>query len=263
MHKVYLIIFVFAFVTQPVLGQSVHTDKLSVQTAEDLYIIHAKLTDKSTGKGIAGQRAFVSIPGPGFEMRTTMSDSAGNLRFLMKGIEGRAQLIFQYNSTENGNYNFEFGDSFATRSPLEKYTGADRPLRDMLPFYGKADKEYYLDDYTRFPTMEEVLIEYVAEVRVRKTRKQFNLSVLNTPFNIYFDDDPLILIDGVPVFDLNLLMALDPLKIKKIDVVARKYYFGSLRCSGIISFFSYEGDLAGYTLPRQAEVRDIDQSKLK
>ena len=40
-------------------------------------------------------------------------------------------------------------------------------------------KSYLLDDYTRFTTMEEVMREYVAEVRVRKEAERFHFKVLN------------------------------------------------------------------------------------
>jgi hypothetical protein len=53
-------------------------------------------------------------------------------------------------------------------------------------------------------------------------------------------------------------MAIDPLKIRNIQVVSKKYYFGSKVLNGIVSFTSYDGDLAGYSIPHQAQVRDVN-----
>ncbi len=77
--------------------------------------------------------------------------------------------------------------------------------------------------------------EYVAEVRVRKQDNQVFYQVKNAPYNSYFENNPLILVDGVPVFDVNQLLSFDPLKVRKIDVVASKYYIGAMDYEGIVS----------------------------
>ena len=55
------------------------------------------------------------------------------------------------------------------------------PVEDTTPFYGKGDKTYFLDDYTRFATMEEVMREYVTEVLVRRSGSKFHFRVGNAP----------------------------------------------------------------------------------
>ena len=230
-----------------------------VQTMKDLYNIQAKLIDRSTGLPAAGKTGYVSVPGRVFEFRTATSDSLGNIIFLIKNFESARQLVFQTNVVTDSNLVFELNEPIAEKFVTEKYPARIKEVGDTLPFFGKADKDYLLDDYVRFPTMEEVLREFVAEVRVRKQRDKFRIEVLNVPYNLYFANEPLILIDGVPVFDTNILMAIDPLKIRNIQVVARKYYFGTKVLSGIVSFTSYDGDLAGYVIPRHAQVRDVNQ----
>ncbi|HEY4151210.1 MAG TPA: hypothetical protein VGM41_19870, partial [Chitinophagaceae bacterium] len=132
------------------------------------------------------------------------------------------------------------------------------PAADTTRFYGTPDKRYNLDDYTRFITMEEVMHEYVAEVKLRKQSGKFNFRVLNTAFKDYFDQDPLVLLDGVPVFDIDKIMAMDPLKIKQVDIMYRKYYFGGLSSDGIVSYKTYAGDLGGYPLDPNAVVVEYD-----
>jgi hypothetical protein len=119
---------------------------------------------------------------------------------------------------------------------------------DSLAFYGLPDKKYFLDDYTRFVTMEEVMREYVNEVRVRKNKDNFQFTVFDQPHNYYFENEPMVLLDGIPVFDINKIMAFDPLKMKKIEVVARRYYLDSVINEGIISYSTYKGDLGGFKL---------------
>ncbi|MFD2569973.1 hypothetical protein ACFSUS_04965 [Spirosoma soli] len=72
------------------------------------------------------------------------------------------------------------------------------------------------------------------------------LRVCNVPYKEIFTDNPLILLDGVPVYNTDRLMAFRPLKIKALDVVARRYFLGYSLLPGIISFKTYKGDLAGF-----------------
>jgi hypothetical protein len=44
------------------------------------------------------------------------------------------------------------------------------PALDSVAFYGKPDATYYLDNYVRFVTLEEVLREYVINMDVTKSR---------------------------------------------------------------------------------------------
>ena len=50
-------------------------------------------------------------------------------------------------------------------------------------------------------------------------------------------------------------MAFDPLKVKKLEVVARQYYLGRLTFSGIVSYTTYGGDLGGFQIdPKSATI---------
>jgi hypothetical protein len=131
-------------------------------------------------------------------------------------------------------------------------------LEDSTAFYGKPDRKYFLDDYTRFYTMEEVMREYVPEVRVRKQKEDFHFRVEDRVHKLYFNDDPLVLLDGVPVFNTNNIVAFDPLKIKKMEIVGRKFYSGALVTNGIVSYSTYEGDLGGFQLDPNAVILEYE-----
>jgi hypothetical protein len=256
MKLLHLILFHIILISQTA-AQDIMND-VPVETMRDLHTIRAKLVDRSTGKPAAGITGYVSVPGRVFEFRTAVSDSIGNIVFLVKNYLSARQLVFQTNVLTDSNVVFELNNPIAEKFNADQYPVRIKEVGDTLPFFGKSDKDYLLDDYVRFPTMEEVLREFVAEVRVRRQRDKYRLEVLNVPYKLFFENEPLILLDGVPVFDTNIMMAIDPLKIRNIQVVAKKYYFGSKVLSGIVSFTSYDGDLAGYQIPRQAQVRDVN-----
>jgi hypothetical protein len=141
----------------------------------------------------------------------------------------------------------------------------DAPLPvffDSLSFYGKADETYVLDDYTRFPVMEEVLREYVPGVMVRKNRDGFRFQMPNV-LTRKLIEDPMVLLDGVPVPDVDKIMAFDPMKVIKLEVVRRTFYNGLASFPGIVSFTTYDGDLGGFTLDEHYVTLDYDGLNLQ
>src|SRR5690606_39088721 len=92
---------------------------------------------------------------------------------------------------------------------------------DTLPFYGKAEYSYRMDDYKRFTTMEEVMREFVAPISVAIRGGKYYLSILDELYKRGYDENVMVLIDGIPLTDHNKIFSYDPLKVKKLDVVTR------------------------------------------
>lgn len=124
--------------------------------------------------------------------------------------------------------------------------------RNKVNFYQNPTSRYYLDEFTRFPVMEEVMREYVYGVFVRKENGVFVFKVIDDARNELMQDLPLILLDGVPVSNVDGIMNLDPLDIKRIDVIRRKYFYGNTFHSGIVAFYSYKSDFARYPIEAEA-----------
>ncbi|HTG54650.1 MAG TPA: hypothetical protein VL943_00185 [Niabella sp.] len=76
---------------------------------------------------------------------------------------------------------------------------------DSSAFWGKADFNYQLDNYTRFKMVEEVLREYVSLVNVRRRRDEVSLQVINPEQKQVFAGPPLNLLDGIPLSDFSKL----------------------------------------------------------
>mgnify|MGYP001627195429 CR=1 FL=1 len=115
-----------------------------------------------------------------------------------------------------------------------------------------ADKTYLLDDYTRFESVEVTLREYVPDVLVRKRGKKTVFKLLNNPLGSVFDNNPLLLIDAMPVFDSDQLAAFDPKKIKMLEVLSREFSFNLDKFEGVLSFSTFDNDFGGYEIPANA-----------
>jgi hypothetical protein len=114
-------------------------------------------------------------------------------------------------------------------------------------FYDNPDERYILDQFTRFPLMEEVFREIIKGVQLRKRKEEFHLSTLNSATKTFFNDDALILLDGTPMFNANKIMSIDPLLIESIDVITSRYVIGPTVFNGIIHLRSYKRDMAAVT----------------
>jgi hypothetical protein len=134
---------------------------------------------------------------------------------------------------------------------------------DTTSFFGRADEIFYLDDYTRFPVMEEVMREYVPGVLVRKRRDGFHFIVLDDVNKTAMRDTPMILVDGVPIFDADKIMNFDPRKIEKLEVVRRPFYLGPTTLSGIVSYTTYTGDFSAFPLDPKQVLIDYEGLQLQ
>jgi hypothetical protein len=111
--------------------------------------------------------------------------------------------------------------------------------------------------------MEEVLREYVILLLVQRRGGHFHIPVYDLANAQTFEEDPLILLDAVPVFDINKLMEIDPLKVRRLDVVHRRFFYGDASFDGILNWTTYKGDLGGYTLDPHATVVDYEGLELE
>lgn len=101
----------------------------------------------------------------------------------------------------------------------------------------------------QLPTLEEFIVELIPEIRIKKRRGQASMvmSGIHSDLVIY---EPLVLLDLVPVFDLNTFLNISYEDIQRIEVVNATYARGDMRFGGIISVFSRKGDLAGIDLQK-------------
>lgn len=123
-----------------------------------------------------------------------------------------------------------------------------KPFSSDSSFYGAPDFVLKLSDYVALPSVKEYFYELIPQVRVKHEGKRTALKVLGnySELAIY---EPLVLVDMVPVFDIDKVLALQPEKIERIEVVTVPYIRGDIVFGGIVSLFSKHGDLAGIDLP--------------
>ncbi|MGZ5134444.1 MAG: hypothetical protein ACXWCG_04820, partial [Flavitalea sp.] len=238
------------------------------------HVIHGKVTNTSTGLPGRDVIAYLSVPGSRVQLYSSKSDTDGQIRFYTSDFYGPNEILLQTDSRSDTTYRIELTNPFSevfSSGPLPFFKLSDElkdpliennvsvqiqnafsadkirqfyaPSVDSSAFYGKPDNLYILDEYIRFSTMEEVLREYVAEVLVRRQKENFRLMIANNRGELMLED-PVTLFNGVPVFETNKIMQYDPLKIKEIEVINGRYFYGPSVFNGIVNFTTYQPDPA-------------------
>jgi hypothetical protein len=119
---------------------------------------------------------------------------------------------------------------------------------EPAPFYGTPEISVNIDDYVNLPNLEEIIENLIPKTHVMRSGGQMHIKIENeNPMISMFP--PLILVDDIPVFDMEVFMAIPPSKVDRIDVVPEVYVFGEVKYGGIISITSRQGDLASIKLP--------------
>ena len=114
---------------------------------------------------------------------------------------------------------------------------------------------YLLDEYTRFPTMREVFIEFIVGARFRRNAEKQDISVLMKRGDNYsFGTMPLVLLDGVPVSDHTAIYNYDPLTVERINIYYGPYIMGGYRFDGIVELITYRRLHQYLTLNRSTQV---------
>jgi hypothetical protein len=241
--------------------------------------VKLKVLSASTGEAQKNVLVNAYIIGDRAKISTGISNERGEVRFIFPIVYDDSKIVFSVAGQQEKLYKLEMEEEFEStaaiafpciqlnesmRSDLEArmlaknitqgfYTDSTSlysPVDlDTTDFYGKPDARYMLDDYVRFPDMKEILLEFVPEVRVKNPEGENpSIQVLNDPYKAYFTQNTLVLLDGVAIKNVKELFAMDPLLLRSIDVVSRKYFLGVLQFNGIVHYKSYKKDLAGFAL---------------
>jgi len=116
---------------------------------------------------------------------------------------------------------------------------------------------YDLDEYTRFSTISETILEFINKVRVIKVGDKRRISVFLTE-QLRYSPRVLVLLDGVPIYDHEDILNYNPMYIKRINVYDKRYLFGGNDYESIVSFITREGNLPFFQLSSESQLLNYD-----
>ena len=251
-------------------------------------IIRARVTgtDAEGLRAIQDKYAFISSPGEGENIYTAPISADGTVTFFTSNIYGEQNMFLEIEGVDRDNIcHLELVSPFLDLEPgvipsltlspeysealelrgvamqLERNFNTDTlysflPAKQHLVLDSRACKSYILDDYTRFPLMEDVFIEFIPELRVRTVNGKRELQVL-TAGQKGHQGAALVLLDGVPVLDQEKIITYDPLLVRRIDIYSDSYFVGIRGFSGVVNFVTYKGTLPSMVFEDNVRIVDF------
>jgi hypothetical protein len=238
--------------------------------------LSGKLKEKESGKALAGQSCIAAIIGNERQIHLSRSNEKGEFIFPFEDLYDEQDVYVslrgQANSPVEILVNKDFSGDFPDLkpmlfdtskhqlfeglylnqqiqqkfSPLKKQSYYAPAREDRATFnIGVPDYEIRLKDFIALNSLPDVFRELVPTVSVRGNIGARRLSVFEKEIN-RSHDDPLVLLDNVPVADLEALMQLNPEFITSIEVYDTEYQLGDFSFGGIVAINTATDNFAGY-----------------
>lgn len=240
-------------------------------------LISGKVIPKDSDISLENVKVSLSIPnGDSYILKLATTNEMGEFYFNIDESYNTSTGIFQVVGQEKENYDISLDSNlFLDYSKLKfnrfyinesmKNLISERSIHNQIEngyFDVKPDSiiisppvfsfnhddmiVYSLDDYTRFKTIKETLVEIVNNVWAEKRdgKYVFQVRTFATSHDYYNLPDlkPLVLIDGILMQDHDPLMQFDARKVKSINVIRNKYVYGHNIYQGAIIIQTIDGN---------------------
>ena len=226
---------------------------------------------------------FLSYPGEKLYLFEGQKDELNNVSFYATSMAGIKEVsTTAYNLTENkyrvdlqspfieqhvkkqlpalradsSHFNSLLKRSVALQA-LYSYT-KDSLVRDRpgnIRFTMKPTQTYILDEWTRFVVMGELVIEFISELRFRRNDRQKRELLMLTPRgSIFVWERPLVVLDGIPIMDSEVIYRYNPLLVERINIYQDEYIFQGMRFYGIVEFLTYEHNYPALSTDQSTQI---------
>ena len=226
---------------------------------------------------------FLSFPGDKLYLFEGQTDELNNISFYATSMAGVKEVsTTAYNLTEN-RYRIDLQSPFIEQHVKKQLPalGVDSShFKDLLKrsvalqalysytkdslvrvrpgnirFTMKPTQTYVLDEWTRFVVMGELVIEFISELRFRRNDRQKRELLMMTPRgSLYVWERPLVVLDGIPVMDSEIIYRYNPLLVERINIYQDEYVFQGMRFNGIVEFLTYERNYPTLTTDQTTQV---------
>ena len=213
----------------------------------------------------------------------------GTVNFYTAGIYGKQQIVTSVVSSvyEKVPYRIDLLSPFCESLPdslpvlqiypnekqlLERYIGVqikekteNDSINNSIQPSGYCTlqpvKTYDLDQYTRFGSVSETILEFITRLRVTRAGGKRTISAFLDEEN-RFSLRTLVLLDGIPVYNHEDILQYNPMYIKTIAIYEGRYTFNGEDFEGIVSFITREGDLPFFQLSAGSQLFNYDCPQL-
>jgi hypothetical protein len=252
--------------------------KVTVNNENKGILISGKVIDKESQLPVSNATVFLSVPDsiPGFQYDFTKSD--GSFNFLLMDISGTVPMVIQAIKKEGENEHLKLvlDDKFNLNMPdlqpeilksdndlseqlastIESFTFqkifTDEVLANRrwphnyktnLLFYGEPTYVVIPDQFYNLRSFAEISKELLTEVKFREKNGKLFLNLIDRETSLSFEEQAFVLVDGIPVQDLNVLSDMGTTRIGWIHTVLESRFYGDLFFPGVLAIYTKDSDL--------------------
>ena len=238
--------------------------------------LSGKIIDKTTGIPLKNVTMYLSEPSTGKYFSTFMTDDNGRFIFTFPYMQGKYDFYIGADLDDTLKTEILIDNDFCNQPvalpyiPFRLSDDEKKLVREMMinsqltekflqqpytmydensitgkqsVFYGHAKSIIYPEKYIELPNLKEFFIEIIPNVYV--THKRKNSSLRNAEETGLSKSLPLILLDNIPVHNIQNLLKIPSSVIEKIDVIDKGYIIANMRYNGLICIYSKNNDFAG------------------
>lgn len=256
---------------------SVALDKVDKKHLPELRgeIIRGSLSSDN-GLATTNKKVVFSLPGEEYEFRMVPTDSEGQFMFSLDSDNLDTESIFQVWGVDRNEYSINIDNvpKLNLKRELSKHFVLKREMRgliekrsthnqienayfnskpdtiqlnnDFIPIYGNNIIEYNLDEYTRFPTFKETLVEIVDNAWIA-TNDNSEQHIFVRDFeatNMDVGYNPLVIVDGIVLQDHEDLINYSVKRVETIRLARNQYVVGGQIFQGIFDVKTFDADFA-------------------
>ena len=259
-------------------------------------LFFGSVQDPATNDPIVDEPVIISIPGKEFLLKFAQTDQEGNFyTYFRKAYKNPMAVVQLEDDTQTyilkkgvgkdlDLLELEFSD-FALSSTYADYI-KERSVQNQLenqfyskkpdsvlqgnpidPFDGGLPEVLYLDDYTRFPTFGETLVEIVKFAGYRSGGKNPDYVKISQDFETYneeYNDFPaIVLVDGVFIPNHENIKNFDARKIERIRLIRDQFILGGKQYQGMMSIETFDWDFVQNLKAENALKTQVDLPVVK
>jgi hypothetical protein len=238
------------------------------------HLISGYLRVKVTDEPLKNTDLSLSFVGKTARCQFGKTDGNGEFNFVIKE-SGLNEIVIQPLSPDISGYYVELNQSFSSTfskvTPGKFYIDSSKsneinkvivgmqinniyePFRQKMPdnakniipdFYGKPENSIRMADYIELTSLREVVKEILPNVYTLKQNGKYDFKLINKFRGQPFENKPLILVDGVPIYDYEKVLSINSKEIERADIINARYFISGNIFDGIVSFITKKGNLS-------------------
>ena len=238
-------------------------------------LLKGKALNSDTDQPIPNTTVFLSTPDTVANLQFTRTAQDGTFQFLLNDYYNNRNLVLTLPDVSKGR--IELDDKYQLNEPfipsaifpdsafkaylvksqnivqvqktykteLAKKLVNNKPVEVDPPLvYPPVKTPVYPADFVSLPDFVEISREILPLLKTRKHGGKYECWMVDLTSSMFFDSEPLIFLDGVPINNINQIIGLGTEKINKIESVGSERYYGNRYFDGILSVFTKKQEIA-------------------